>query len=402
MAIDWAQSLLWLLLPVAAASGWWAARQSQQRQVPEHRLRVSADYYKGINYFLNEQPDKAIDVFIRMLEVDSETVEPHLALGNLFRRRGEVDRAIRIHQNLIARPSLSKLQRNQALLELGHDYLQAGLLDRAESLLEELVDRDTGNNQALTLLKDIYEQEKDWKSAIIVAHKHERVTGQRNRSVIAHYYCQLADEALDSGDIVSAKKMARKALAQDAASMRAQLTQAIIEQQAGNFKTALRVYKRALQSTPDCLVLIIEQLIICYEQTGRQDEMIPFLRSVLDKQDAIRSVLVFVEKLLEREGNEAAKEYLISYLHDHPSLPGLTRLLSLEKAQNATSSSLQQVADLFDKLNKESHSYICKNCGFSADSMHWQCPGCRQWSTLVAYGHQGQAKLKGVTHAVSQ
>ena len=127
--------LLWLLLPVAALSGWWvASRRSLARSYGRRATDFSSDYFEGLNYLLNEQPDKAIEVFIRMVEVDSETVDTHFALGNLFRRRGEVDRAIRIHQNLIARPTLSREQRTQALFELGADYMRAGVFDRAESL----------------------------------------------------------------------------------------------------------------------------------------------------------------------------------------------------------------------------------------------------------------------------
>lgn len=150
---------MWLLLPVAAASGWVMAKRSIRRE-NRRSLEIPPAYFKGINYFLNEQPDKAIDVFIKMLEVDSDTVETHLALGNLFRRRGEVDRAIRIHQNLIARSSLKREQRSQALLELGQDYMQAGLLDRAESLFNELIELDDHTLPALRLLNDVYEQEK--------------------------------------------------------------------------------------------------------------------------------------------------------------------------------------------------------------------------------------------------
>jgi len=159
-------NLLWLLLPVAAASGWWVARHTELVSQARKKSSLTSDYFKGLNYLVNEQPDKAIEVFIRVVEVDSETIETHLALGSLFRRRGEVDRAIRIHQNLIARPSLNREQRTQALLELGQDYMNAGLLDRAESLFLELVELDAHTVRALQLLADIYEQEKDWQACL--------------------------------------------------------------------------------------------------------------------------------------------------------------------------------------------------------------------------------------------
>ena len=169
---------LWLLLPVAAGTGWWAARNATRRATREREGGgFRSDYFQGINYLLNEQPDKAIEVFIKLIEVDSDTVETHLALGNLYRRRGDVDRAIRIHQNLVARESLSTSQRTEALLELGQDYMSAGVLDRAEDLFSEIaVDADY-RMQALRQLIDIYEREKDWPKAIASARKLEQATG---------------------------------------------------------------------------------------------------------------------------------------------------------------------------------------------------------------------------------
>ena len=172
------QELFWLLLPLAALSGWYAAMASaRDRTSGASRTLLSPDYFKGVNYLLNEQSDKAVEVFTRALEVDSDTVETHLALGNLYRRRGEVDRAIRIHQSLISRESLRAEERSEAALELGHDYLRAGLLDRAESLFKELVDSDSYVDRALSRLVDIYEQERDWGRAIRTARRLEQETG---------------------------------------------------------------------------------------------------------------------------------------------------------------------------------------------------------------------------------
>jgi lipopolysaccharide biosynthesis regulator YciM len=187
-----ATDLLWLLLPLAAASGWLAARFEQKRHARQSFDLPSA-YFKGLNFLLNEQPDKAIEVFMRVLEVNSDTVETHLALGNLFRRRGEVERAIRIHQNLIARPTLDKEQRSHALLELGQDYLKAGLFDRAENLFLELAEIRAHSEQALKLLLHIYQQEKEWEKAISITRKLARVSGKNLDEMIAHFYCELAD-----------------------------------------------------------------------------------------------------------------------------------------------------------------------------------------------------------------
>lgn len=402
MNTDWQLPLLWLLLPVAAASGWWWARHGSEKKSVGSLSRIPADYYRGINYFLNEQPDKAIDVFIGMLEIDSDTVEPHLALGNLFRRRGEVDRAIRIHQNLIARPSLSKQHRDQALLELGHDYLLAGLFDRAESLLTELVERDPRNIMALKLLNEIYEQGKEWENAIVTARKRESVTGSRNRTVIAQYYCELADQALADADMVLARKMARRALSQDQGCIRAYILQATIEQRSGQFKAAIRSYKKAMQQAPMYLADIIDGMMDCYRHAGQREEMLKYLREVVLAQGSIIPVLKIIDQFGDDDDGQAAKvRFLSEYLDRHPSLQGLGRYLELmETGREAAQGQLSNARDIISKLLEDSCLFICSNCGLESNIRHWQCPGCRQWMTMVDNSSPGQRKGKVMSYGL--
>ncbi len=185
--------LLWLLLPVAAASGWWAAKREpvREREPPPG----GTEYFQGLNYLLNDKPDKAIEVLSRLAEVDRDTAETQMTLGSLFRRRGEVDRAIRIHSNLIAKMALTHQQRNHAVLELGEDYLRAGLFDRAESLFRELVQQTDYTVVALERLVAIYEREKDWQQAIVYCERLEHMTGRSLKEQIANYYCELAEVA---------------------------------------------------------------------------------------------------------------------------------------------------------------------------------------------------------------
>ncbi len=183
--------LFWLLLPLAAASGWWAARVCERRRKSASRARLNSAYGQGINYLLNEEPDKATDVLVKLVEVDPETVELHLALGSLFRRRGEVDRAIRVHRNIITRTRLSDALRDQAKLELGRDFLKAGLLDRAEQLLQELLQQGVYVLEASRHLVEIYQQEKEWRKAIEVAERVTENAGDDWQNRIAHYYSGL-------------------------------------------------------------------------------------------------------------------------------------------------------------------------------------------------------------------
>ena len=253
--------VLWLLLPVAAGTGWWAARNAGRPNVRKReRAGLRSDYFQGINYLLNEQPDKALDVFIKLIEVDSETVETHLALGNLYRRRGDVDRAIRIHQNLIAREALSLPQRTEGLLELAQDYMSAGLLDRAEELFTELAEDSEYRVQALRQLIDIYEQEKDWPKAIASARKLEKATGNQLGWIIAHYCCEQAGRHCKEGDLDRALKHVQQARNMHAACVRASLLEADIHAERSEHERAIRALQRVEEQDADFLPETVARL----------------------------------------------------------------------------------------------------------------------------------------------
>lgn len=228
---------LLVLVPIAAFAGWIVAGKGSRFSMDNNNGMVPKDYLLGLNFLLNEEPDKAVDVFIKMLEVDSDTVETHLALGSLFRRRGEVDRAIRIHQNLIARPHLDKQQRIQALMALGQDYMRAGVLDRAERIFLEVVENGSETGPSLHYLLDIYQQEKAWDQAVLIARKIAVSTGEAMQSNIAHYYCELALEARMANDNDLARRHLRKALTIDKKCVRASLLQGDLEAQEKGIKS---------------------------------------------------------------------------------------------------------------------------------------------------------------------
>ena len=376
--------LLWLLLPVAAASGWWAARHADLASQAKKKSSLSSDYFKGLNYLVNEQPDKAIEVFIRMVEVDSETIETHLALGSLFRRRGEVDRAIRIHQNLIARPSLSREQRTQALLELGQDYMNAGLLDRAESLFLELVELDAHTVRALQLLADIYEQEKEWLKAIDISRRLENRTKQSYNHVIAHCYCELAVQARQQDDISGTEQWLDKAQASDRRCARASILQGEIRLAAGDYNGAISAYKQVEEQDPAYLPEVLEPLLQCYRELGRLKEMMQFLNEITQRHGGIAPLLLLSRLIEGQEDKSLAAMLLIKYLEDEPSLRGLRQLLQTldAKAQGVTHDELGQIKGIINKALEEAPLYICSKCGFSGMTMHWKCPSCKQWNSI--------------------
>jgi lipopolysaccharide biosynthesis regulator YciM len=376
--------LLALLLPVAAASGWWAARRSAGKAKEICPDRDPA-YFRGLNYLLNEQPDKAIDVFIKLLEVDSETVETHLALGNLFRRRGEVDRAIRIHQNLMARPSLGREQRALALLELGQDYMRAGLFDRAESLFSELVEMGPHRERALSNLKEIYQQEKDWARCLEVARQLEAVSGQTHATEIAHYYCEQAEEAREAGDPSTAWALTRKALGVDRRCVRAGLLQAQMEQEEGNPKAAIRCYRQAIQQDPEFLPEALPGLLESCRQTGDREDLTIYLKGLYTQQYDSRVLLALADLVQQDAGDAAAERLVEEHLQQHADLVVLERFVALkQRAADAAGhrDTLDILQQLLRRLLEKQSAYHCSRCGFSARRLHWQCPGCKGWGTV--------------------
>jgi len=377
--------LLWLLLPAAAVSGWYFGRRTGRGNAGAAGSDdLRSDYFKGINYLLNEQPDKAIEVFIKVLEVDSETVETHLALGNLYRRRGEVDRAIRIHQNLIARPTLSLEQRSEALLELGHDYLSAGLLDRAENLLQELADDGTYRVQALRQLIDIYEQEKDWQKAIETAQQLESVTGNQLGTVIAHYHCEQAERLRQKNDVSGALEAVRKALDTHAGCVRASLLEGDIHADMDDHESAIRAYRRVEDQDADYVSETVERIGISYRELGKSEQMDKYLGHLMERYGWITPMLALAELKREQAGSREAIEFISSHLRRRSSVRGLDRLLQLEldECDNGQAEYLTILKDLTGELLADRPVYKCQHCGFPGKLLHWQCPSCKHWNTI--------------------
>ena len=376
--------LVWLLLPVAAASGWWAAMRSARRREADGRQERNPVYFRGLNHLLNEEPDKAIDAFVEMLEVDSDTVETHLALGSLFRRRGEVERAIRIHQNLIARPALTSEQRGQALLELGQDYLRAGLYDRAENLFNELRQNRLHLPQALQHLLTIYQQERDWEACLRTAEELERQAGEDRSREKSHYYCELAEQARRQGQSKQAQALLRKALGADAGCVRALHLQARIERESGSIADAVKLLMTIVEKDPDYIPEVLDEIAEALRALGQRDRLRRFLQEVAERHPNRGAELHLVELMRESEGEEAAVAYLGEYIERTPSLLGLMRLLELRcgRPGDRNDGLLQQVRGQLQHLINERSAYQCRKCGFEAKTLHWQCPSCHAWATI--------------------
>ncbi|MEJ2590849.1 MAG: lipopolysaccharide assembly protein LapB [Candidatus Thiodiazotropha sp.] len=375
---------LLLLLPVAAASGWYAARRSLKSKQQKQPQEISPVYFKGLNYLLNEQPDKAIDLFIKMLEVDSDTVETHLALGNLFRRRGEVDRAIRIHQNLIARPSLNRDQRAQALLELGQDYMRAGLFDRAENLFLELTELRLLNEQAYINLLEIYQQEKDWQRCLDVAAQINTLRNPSLNNAVAHFYCELAERQLRQQNTASAENYLKRAQQVMRSHVRAIMLQGQIELARGECKGVIRLLKRVEEQDASYLSEILPTIVACYRKMGQQQELYAYLQDLYDRHQCTEAMLYLADMIAEKEGDGAAVEAVLGHLARHPDLKGLERLirLNLQRGEQSPRETLDVLLQSVLKLLDGQPGYQCEQCGFTAKKLHWHCPSCKTWGSI--------------------
>jgi lipopolysaccharide biosynthesis regulator YciM len=384
MSADWI-TLLILLLPVAALSGWWAAKAAGNRSNAGGRQHpIHPEYFKGLNYVLNEQPDKAIEIFVKMVEVDSETVETHLALGNLFRRRGEVDRAIRIHQNLIARPALAREYRSHAMFELGMDYMRLGILDRAEGLFSELVAADMMTDQALAYLLDIYQQEQDWNKAITTARRLETVTGQRLEPVTAQFYCELAQIDLASQNEKGAKFNLKRALNLDPKCVRASLLEGQMAQKEGNYRVAIKAYRRIEKQDPEYIPEVIEPMRACFQALDKPDKFIEYLYEILESHGGITALLFITDEIAHNRGEEAAIRFISEELRIRPSVRGVDHLIkyAISKTDGELNKNLAMIKELTTRLLKERPVYKCNFCGFDAKHLYWRCPGCKRWNTV--------------------
>ena len=370
---------LFLLLPVAAFSGWLIGRRGGEIRSGQRVNKLSSTYFKGLNFLLNEQPDKAIEVFLQIAEIDKDTVETHFALGNLFRRRGETDRAIRMHQNLIDRPDLDDAVRLHALSELGQDFLKAGLLDRAEEIFNKLVGTAIEGEAKRNLL-EIYQVEKEWQKAIELARELPDVVSQQE---IAEFYCELAAGEIMRSRSDSARAHLEAAMQQNRKCVRASLLQGDLLLQEGNSPGAIETWQRIEQQDPAYLALVAQRLLETYRKQARRDEGIALLRGYLERYPSLDLLDVVYQLVLEGEGNEAAYRLVRDELQRNPTLLGLEKLMSarLPLAAPEVRPDIEVAKTIIQGYTKRLSRYRCDNCGFKARQFYWRCPACGGWET---------------------
>ena len=372
----------WLLaLPVFFALGWLAARIDIKHLVSESRA-LPRSYFKGLNFLLNEQPDKAIVAFIEVVKVEPQTIELHFALGSLFRRRGETERAIRMHQNLVERVDLPQQQKSDALFELAQDYLKAGLLDRAEELFAKL--RGSAHEEAaLKYLLEIYEQEKDWLKAIEIAQQLETVTGQSHQKEIANFYCEMASREIMESRPEAARPHLERALTHHRLCVRANVLLGDLEIALNRHEAAIDAWKRIEMQNPEYLALVAERLIGAYKHLDKANEGLNLLRGLLDKYSSLDVLNVVFTCILEQQGAEPAYQLVRDEMRRSPTLLGLDKLLEAQllDAPVQRRQDLELVKNLVHQHTRTLAMYKCDNCGFRARQYYWHCPACGEWET---------------------
>jgi len=384
------------LVPLATAVGWFVGRRTRYWRLPTLSNVIPSNYFVGLTHIINDEPDAAVDVLIKLVEVDNDSMEIHLALGSLFRRRGEVDRAIRIHQNIIARPNLASAQRVQALSELGQDYLKAGVLDRAERIFEELVGLGEQLPRNLRFLLNIYQKEKDWQKAIKVASQLAGLDSNIKAAMIAHFYCELAEIAYGKQDIDTAYRQLKRALSMDRNCVRASLLSGEYALAVGNYRAAVKSFRQVKQQDPDYLCEAVSQIVLCYRALGDFRRCFDFLWECLAEYPRVSVILALTQMIEQRDGIDMATQFLSEQLAKYPSLRGLEKLAHfyLLQAEGETRSSLHLLHQLLAQVLKQKPFYRCMNCGFSASQLYWHCPGCRNWNTVrPIHGIEGDGHL---------
>ena len=377
---------LWhlLALPFLFVAGW-LARGFESRVSETDNAALPRSYFRGLNHLLNDQPDKAIDAFIEVVKLDPETIDLHQALGNLFRRRGEFDRAVRIHTHLLNRADLPARQRSQALDELGQDYLKAGLLDRAEDAFVQLLEDRHHRFDALRALVRIYQTEREWLKAVDCARKLESEAGESHHVAISHYYCELASDALGRNALDEAQQAIEQALATNRKSVRALILAGDVAAKRGDSKEALRQWRRVEEASAEFVPLIAARAADAMAAEGRERDALEWLQQALRDAPSIDLLDVVAHRATAWRGAAVAETLIAKETQRHPSLLGFERLLEARMANNQDNgkvdAELQLLSSLLSSHTQKLARYRCSKCGFRAREFHWNCPGCTSWDS---------------------
>ncbi|OUU78868.1 MAG: hypothetical protein CBC38_06000 [Gammaproteobacteria bacterium TMED78] len=376
--------LLAFLFIIAAAAGWLFANYSSYANKDDNKpISVNSDYIKGLNLVLNRQNDEALELFTKLAKFDDETLETHFALGHLFRRRGEVDRAIKVHQNLLARPNLNSQQRQQVLFSLAQDYYGAGLFGRAENIFNKLTNESEVNKSALEQLVEIYEKERDWEKAINAHRKLEVITGKKSPQ-IAHYYCELAELSRLAGDLDASRKYLKSSVRSASGVYRGNLIRASIAQEEESFAQAIRLYEKSIDFDKRLLVEVLPNLLLCYKATSREVEFSAYIKGLVNQDQDNKYYLAYSSIINRLTLEKSLFQYVEDFCINHNLISELIDINHFSKMhEEQRIEKIGKISNILRKIALDSSRYCCSVCGYSAKKLIWNCPSCKQWETVM-------------------
>jgi lipopolysaccharide biosynthesis regulator YciM len=375
----------WLLVLFAAvACGYLLGRLDGRKRQSRKLDGLSQQYLQGLNFLLNEQPDKAVEVLVTSLDVTEQTLDTHLSLARLFRKRGEFDRATRIHSMLLESGKLPAPRRDDVELELARDYSAGGLLDRAEMILQQMLERGSRHTDAVRrALMAIFEQESDWHNALSIGDSLLK-NDDSIAPILAHYCCELAQRMQKAAERNAARRTLRRALAYDKNCVRASIMLGGLELADANHEAAVKAWRRVRYQNPDFFGLVLDDLESAYEAQGKGEAFTRYLAKVCVEQPSTPVILKLAARLRERYGDKAASLFIADYMKSHPTVRGLSQIIdmNLERADGSAREHLGILKSLTTRLLSEQATFQCDQCGFEAHRMHWQCPTCKKWGSL--------------------
>ena len=385
--------LLYLLVVAAIGIGWWLGRRQRAAKAPD---MLGPNYYQGLNYLLNEDPDRAVAALIQDLEVNKDTLETHLALGGLLRRRGELEKAVVVHENILAHAYLERDLMLNVKLELARDYLLAGLLDRAEDLLLALCqEQGRVHVESLEMLLEIYEREKDWTKSIDIAKQLATGTDtDKYEEAISHFYCEIAEDFLANDHFEEARQAISAAIGHCGNNARTSLVLGQIELEDKQYPEAVRALQRIRDQNP----VYVPESLYSLDQAYKYGELPPeelreYLLSCLEHVPSISVVLALARRVRAEEGDIAVSRFIANHLKKNPTVRGLTQLIDLhiDNTDGVSRENLAILRSFTEALVADKPAYRCTECGFDGKRMRWHCPSCKDWGSIEPiFGLEGE------------
>jgi lipopolysaccharide biosynthesis regulator YciM len=374
--LTWTVGIAALVIGILAGHFGWGKRW------PHTLSKLHPDYLTGLDYLVTEQPDRALDMFLKLMDANADTIETHFSLGSLYRRRGEVERAIRIHQNLLARATLAPEHREQALLALAQDYLRAGLLDRAEGLFQQVSEVPRLRASALDSLRGVYERQHEWQQALDVFRLLARIQAAPPRMVAAHYLCELAALAIERGEFEPARRLLRDARGEVTPFPRAAVLRAQIAEREANVGLAIRLLRHALEESPKLIQQELPHLLQLVAVDERERVLADLVAQARSRDRGELKRLVFAAMLADLTEAPALRAAIEDVFANDETLQAVWRSVPRDDAPRRDS---RRVAQEIGALLANAEKYRCKECGFSGRNFYWHCPACHAWDSFEAY-----------------